>query len=189
MPCNGLKLSLRIISRDFKFLIECCFHVGKHQLVEPLSVVPVYVTMTAKYIIQKVFVLAWNNQTTCDNINHTPGYQVKIRHFVYLFILIFRAVFGFKSAKYLCRMHNKMLKKLFLCINCILRSFGSTWNQVNHVFQQYVLFERRTKSFYMILPLGDARWRHTMRYPGVLRGASCAKIRDCNIQYDTFKKA
>ena len=34
-----------------------------------------------------------------DDINRNPGYQVKIRHFVELFILFFGAVFGFKKCK------------------------------------------------------------------------------------------
>ena len=57
-----------------------------------------------------------------DDINRTPGYQVKIHHFVQLFIVFFRAVSRLKSAKYICRMHNKCSKALILCINCILRS-------------------------------------------------------------------
>ena len=54
-----------------------------------------------------------------DDINRTLGYQVKICHFVHLFILFFRAVSGFKSAKYLCRMHNKIFKSSYCVINCI----------------------------------------------------------------------
>ena len=38
-------------------------------------------------------------ELTNDGINRTPGYQVKIRHFVQLFILFFGAVFGFKMCK------------------------------------------------------------------------------------------
>ena len=34
------------------------------------------------------------------------------------------------------------------------------------------MLERSIELFYMILPLADTRWRHTTRYPGVLRGAS-----------------
>ena len=50
-----------------------------------------------------------------DDINRTPGYQVKIRHFVQLFILFFGGglYLGLKSAKYLCRMHNKMFKSSY----------------------------------------------------------------------------
>ena len=45
---------------------------------------------------------AFNNVTYSliyDDINCTPVYQVKIRHFVQLFILFFGAVFGFKMCK------------------------------------------------------------------------------------------
>ena len=34
---------------------------------------------------------------TYDDINRTPGYQIKIHHFVQLFISFFSAVFGFKQ--------------------------------------------------------------------------------------------
>ena len=95
-----------------------------------------------------------------------------------MFIIIFSGVYlGLKCAKYLCRMHNKMFKRSF-CVPYklqVLEVFGSK-NQVNHnSFQQYALFERRTKLLYMILPLADARWLHTTHYPGVLRGVSYLK--------------
>ena len=53
------------------------------------------------------------HKDTYDDINHTPGYQVKIRNFVQLFILFFGTVFWFINAKYLCRMHNKMFKSSY----------------------------------------------------------------------------
>ena len=49
-----------------------------------------------------------------DDINRTPGYQVNIRHFVQLFILILGLYLGLKSAKYLWRMHNKMSEKALI---------------------------------------------------------------------------
>ena len=68
-------------------------------------------------------------------------------------------------------------------MHCILRSLWSTNNQINHKgFQQYGLFERRTKLFYMNFLLVDAEWRHTMQLPGVqlylgvLRGASYPQL-------------
>ena len=55
-------------------------------------------------------------------INRTLGYQVKIRHFVQLFILFFRAVSGFEKCKISLKNAQKNVQKLSLCINCVLRS-------------------------------------------------------------------
>ena len=55
-------------------------------------------------------------------INRTLRYQVKIRHFVQLFILFFRAVSGFEKCKISLKNAQKNVQKLSLCINCVLRS-------------------------------------------------------------------
>ena len=64
-------------------------------------------------------------------------------------------------------------KALSVHINCILRSL---WKHLkpskSQRFSTICSLERCTKSFYMILPLADARWRHATWYPGVLCGAS-----------------
>ena len=61
--------------------------------------------------------LIWNS--IFDDINRSLGYQVKIRHFVQLFILFFRAVSRFKKYIFV----ECMIKcSKALCINCILRS-------------------------------------------------------------------
>ena len=54
----------------------------------------------------------FNMFSSCDDINRTPRYQVKIHHFVQLFY--FSGLYlGLKSAKYLCRMNNKMSKSSY----------------------------------------------------------------------------
>ena len=40
----------------------------------------------------------------------------------------------------------------------------------------------------MILPLVEARWRHTTRYPGVLRGASFEQMAEEKGDKETIKQ-
>ena len=79
---------------------------------------------------------------------------------------------GLQSAKYLC-MHDKYTIKYAKALTVYkLHTLKFLEALKTNGFQQYALFERRVKLFYMILPLADARWRRATRYPGVLRGAS-----------------
>ena len=57
----------------------------------------------------RVDIISYEN----DDINHTLGYQVKICHFVQLFILFSRVVSRFKNCKISCKMHNKMLESAY----------------------------------------------------------------------------
>ena len=58
-------------------------------------------------------------------------------------------------------MHNKMFKSSY----CLKLSTLEVHVLKTKGFQQYALFERRTKLLYMIFLLVDARWRCTTRYP------------------------
>ena len=99
--------------------------------------------------------------------------------FVYIFIHISANMSPFRLKFSQMILHTETSKLMYMYnwsfLFVVLHKptlFPSTFKtQVNHnSFQQYVLFERPTKLFYILLQV-DTRWRHSMRYPRVPHGA------------------
>ena len=86
----------------------------------------------------------------------------KVLTVIYILIYFSGLYPSFKKCKISCRMHSKCSKVLTV-YNCMLRSLWKALKPSikSAVFNNNALFEQRTKLFYMILLLADARWRHT----------------------------
>ena len=69
-------------------------HISLHSTWMPYTKISMW-----DWILIPKLLFALNVLWASDGINRTLGYQVKLCHFVWLFILFFRTVYGFKKCK------------------------------------------------------------------------------------------